>query len=247
MGDDMATYQQLQQLLNNPNARQMLDIIAKAEGVKHGYNTMFGNQRISSLQSHPNIRKRFVQTDGKSNVTTAAGRYQFLKGTWDGVARQYGLKDFSPQNQDIAALALMAQNGSLPYVLKGDFQTAVKKSGGTWASLPSSPYAQPKRSWSELGLNGGLVSQAPRPQGLTVQQLTAKYGKPKAVDSSIFGQPKQPQGLTVQELTAKYGQPKAVDSSIFGGQPQPQGFTVQELTSKYGAPKQVDLSMLGKT
>ena len=155
----MATYQQLQQLLNNPNARQMLDIIAKAEGVKHGYNTMFGNQRINSLQSHPNIRKSFVQTDGKSNVTTAAGRYQFLKGTWDGVAQQYGLKDFSPQNQDIAALALMAQNGSLPYVLKGDFQTAVKKSGGTWASLPSSPYAQPKRSWSELGLKGGNTSQ----------------------------------------------------------------------------------------
>jgi hypothetical protein len=51
----------------------------------------------------------------------------------------------------------------------------------------------------------------------------------------------------VQELTAKYGQPKAVDSSIFGGQPQSQGLTVQELTSKYGAPKQVDLSMLGKT
>ena len=245
----MATRQELQRILNDPNARQMLDIIAKAEGVKHGYNTMFGNQRINSLQSHPNIRKSFVQTDGKSNVTTAAGRYQFLKGTWDGVARQYGLKDFSPQNQDIAALALMAQNGSLPYVLKGDFQTAVKKSGGTWASLPSSPYAQPKRSWSELGLGGGPASQAPRPQGLTVQQLTAKYGKPKQVDGSIFGQQPQAQktqGLTVQALTAKYGQPKAVDSSIFGGQSQPAGLTVQELTSKYGAPKQVDLSMLGK-
>ena len=249
MGDDMATYQQLQQLLNNPNARQMLDLIAKAEGVKHGYNTMFGNERFNSLQAHPNIRKQFNQTDGKTNTTTAAGRYQFLKGTWDGVARQYGLKDFSPQNQDIAALALMAQNGSLPYVLKGDFQTAVKKSGGTWASLPSSPYAQPKRSWSELGLGGGPASHAPRPQGLTVQQLTAKYGKPKQVDGSIFGQQPQaqkPQGLTVQSLTAKYGQPKAVDSSVFGGQLPPVGLTVQELTSKYGAPKQVDLSMLGK-
>lgn len=239
----MATRQELQRILNDPNARQMLDIIAKAEGVKHGYNTMFGNQRINSLQSHPNIRKSFVQTDGKKNYTTAAGRYQFLKGTWDGVARQYGLKDFSPQNQDIAALALMAQNGSLPYVLKGDFQTAVKKSGGTWASLPSSPYAQPKKTWAQLGLNGG----ASQPQGLTVQQLTAKYGKPKQVDSSIFGQqPQQPQGLTVQALTAKYGQPKAVDASIFGGQSEPAGLTVQELTSKYGAPKQVDLSTLGK-
>lgn len=239
----MATRQELQRILNDPNARQMLDIIAKAEGVKHGYNTMFGNQRINSLQSHPNIRKSFVQTDGKKNYTTAAGRYQFLKGTWDGVARQYGLKDFSPQNQDIAALALMAQNGSLPYVLKGDFQTAVKKSGGTWASLPSSPYAQPKKTWAQLGLNGG----ASQPQSLTVQQLTAKYGKPKQVDSSIFGQQaQQPQGLTVQALTAKYGQPKAVDASIFGGQSQPAGLTVQELTSKYGAPKQVDLSTLGK-
>lgn len=245
----MATYQQLQQLLNNPNVRQMFDIVAKAEGVQHGYNTMFGNQRFDNLSAHPNVRKQFKQTDGKMNVTTAAGRYQFLKPTWDGLSRQYGLKDFSPQNQDIAALALMAQNGSLPYVLKGDFQTAVKKSGGTWASLPSSKYAQPKRSWSELGMSGGPTSQASQPQGLTVQQLTAKYGKPKQVDNSIFGQqpqPQKPQGLTVQALTAKYGQPKAVDSSVFGGQSQPAGLTVQELTSKYGAPKQVDLSTLGK-
>ena len=245
MGDDMATYQQLQQLLSNPNARQMLDIIARAEGVKHGYNTMFGNERFNSLQAHPNVRKQFNQTDGKTNTTTAAGRYQFLKPTWDGLSRQYGLKDFSPQNQDIAALALMAQKGALNNVLKGDFKGAVGKLGGTWASLPSSTYAQPKRSWSELGLNGG----SPQPQGLTVQQLTAKYGKPKQVDGSIFGQQPQaqkPQGLTVQSLTAKYGQPKAVDSSVFSGQSQPVGLTVQELTSKYGAPKQVDLSMLGK-
>lgn len=96
-------------------------------------------------------------------------------------------------------------------------------------------------------MGGGSQQQALQPQGLTVQQLTAKYGKPKQVDSSIFGQqPQQPQGLTVQALTAKYGQPKAVDSSVFGGQSQSAGLTVQELTSKYGAPKQVDLSALGK-
>ena len=249
MGDDMATYQQLQQLLSNPNARQMLDLIARAEGVKHGYNTMFGNERFNSLQTHPNVRKQFNQTDGKTNTTTAAGRYQFLKPTWDGLSRQYGLKDFSPQNQDIAALALMAQKGALNNVLKGDFKGAVGKLGGTWASLPSSPYAQPKKTYAQLGMGSGPTSQAPQPQGLTVQQLTAKYGKPKQVDSSIFGQQPQaqkPQGLTVQALTTKYGQPKAVDSSIFGGQSQPAGLTVQELTSKYGAPKQVDLSMLGK-
>lgn len=159
---------ELQRYAANPNVRKMFDLVAYTEGVQHGYNTMFGNQRFDNLSAHPNVRKQFKQTDGKMNVTTAAGRYQFLKPTWDGLSRQYGLKDFSPQNQDIAALALMAQNGSLPYVLKGDFQTAVKKSGGTWASLPSSKYAQPKRSWSELGISGGKS----QPQGLTAQQQT---------------------------------------------------------------------------
>ncbi|WP_286434257.1 glycoside hydrolase family 104 protein [Acinetobacter sp. 256-1] len=188
----MATYQQLQQLLNNPNARQMLDIIAKAEGVKHGYSTIFGNERMSSLQSHPNIRKSFRQTDGKSNVTTAAGRYQFLKGTWDGVARQYGLKDFSPQSQDIAALALLAQNGALPYVLKGDFQTAVKKSGGTWASLPSSPYAQPKKSWGQLGLEGNSAKGS-RMQKANMNDLHSLFkGVPTTQKANITGRQLRP-------------------------------------------------------
>ncbi|UUM27161.1 hypothetical protein NQU59_16085 [Acinetobacter colistiniresistens] len=87
----MATSQQLMQLMNNPNARKMLDLIAATEGVKYGYNTLFGNQRIDDLSWHPNVKKPFTQTDGQVKYTTAAGRYQFLKDTWDGVARQYGL------------------------------------------------------------------------------------------------------------------------------------------------------------
>ncbi len=241
----MATRQELQRILNDPNARKMLDILAKAEGVKHGYNTIFGNERFNDLSRHPNVLKSFTQTDGVKNGTTAAGRYQFLKRTWDGLAKQYGLNDFSPQNQDIGALALMAQKGALDDVLSGNFSGAVKKLGGTWASLPSSPYAQPRRSYSELGLSGGGQSQ---PQGLTVQQLTAKYGKPKPVNFGGSSQQAQkPQGLTVQALTAKYGQPKAVDFGRMNADQKPQsnGPTVQELTAKYGSPKQVDLSAFG--
>ena len=156
---------QYEGLLNNPNVRSMLNLIAQAEGVKWGYNTLFGNQKIDNLAAHPNIRKEFTQTDGKKNYTTAAGRYQFLKGTWDGLARQHGLNDFSPRSQDIGAIALLAENGALPYVLKGDYQTAVKKSGSTWASLPSSNYAQPKRGWDfvnkQLGSNFSNNQQNP--------------------------------------------------------------------------------------
>ncbi|WP_336948625.1 glycoside hydrolase family 104 protein [Acinetobacter junii] len=154
---------QYESLLINPNVRTMLNLIAKAEGVKWGYNTLFGNQKIDNLTAHPNLKKAFKQTDGKTNYTTAAGRYQFLKGTWDGLARQLGLNDFSPRSQDLGAIALLAQNGALPHVLKGDYQTAVKKSGGTWASLPSSNYAQPKRGWDfvnqQLGKQGGVSAQ----------------------------------------------------------------------------------------
>lgn len=155
----MASAQKYMQLLNNPNARRMLDLIATAEGVNHGYNTLFGNQRFDDLSGHPNIRKAFTQTDGKKNYTTAAGRYQFLNDTWNGLSRQYGLRDFSPQSQDIGAIALLDQIGALPYVLKGDFGTAIKKSGGTWASLPSSKYAQNKRSWSFINKKLGTDYQ----------------------------------------------------------------------------------------
>lgn len=155
----MASAQKYMQLLNNPNARRMLDLIASAEGVSHGYNTLFGNQRFGDLSRHPNIRKAFTQTDGKKNYTTAAGRYQFLNDTWNGLSRQYGLRDFSPQSQDIGAIALLDQIGALPYVLKGDFGTAIKKSGGTWASLPSSNYAQNKRSWNFINKKLGTDYQ----------------------------------------------------------------------------------------
>lgn len=157
--------QQYENLLNNPKVRTMLNLIAQTEGVKWGYNTLFGNQKIDNLTTHPNLKKAFKQTDGKINYTTAAGRYQFIKPTWDNLVQQYGLKDFSPRSQDIGAIALLAENGALPYVLKGDYQTAVKKSGGTWASLPSAPakYAQPKRGWDyvnqQLGKQGGASSK----------------------------------------------------------------------------------------
>lgn len=186
----MATSQQLMQLMNNPNARKMLDLIAATEGVKYGYNTLFGNQKIDDLSWHPNIKKPFTQTDGQTKYTTAAGRYQFLKDTWDGVARQYGIKDFSPQSQDLGALALLAQNGALPYVLKGDFHTAIRKSGSTWASLPTSPYAQNKRSWGfinkQLGSKEVLSQYEPEDVPTNLMSLRSKQFEPEDVPLNLL-------------------------------------------------------------
>ncbi|MFW1943481.1 glycoside hydrolase family 104 protein [Acinetobacter guillouiae] len=193
--------QQYENLLNNSNVRKMLDLIAQTEGVKWGYNTLFGNQKIDNLSAHPNLKKQFTQTNGKTNYTTAAGRYQFIKPTWDGLVSQLGLKDFSPRSQDIGAIALLAENGALPYVLKGDYKTAVRKSGGTWASLPSSNYAQPKRGWDFVnkqlgGQVGSLENQTAQQQKFTpdfIDLKTVGIGhqvqtfQPKMFDLSTVG------------------------------------------------------------
>lgn len=196
----MATLKQIQQALSNPNAQNFLGFIADAEGVKHGYNTIFGNERFGDLSRHPNVRKQFKQTDGKINETTAAGRYQFLKPTWDGLASQYGLRDFSPQSQDIAAVALIAQRGALDDVLKGNYRAAIQKLGSTWASLPSSPYAQPRKSWAHADkfFGGNASSGSTEPQYVDLNALRKQQ------------QPQQPQYMDLNQLRQQ-AEPKYVD------------------------------------
>ncbi|MDI9751221.1 hypothetical protein QM274_03060 [Acinetobacter baumannii] len=241
----MATRENFEKLLGSPNVQKMLNLIANAEGVKHGYNTLFGNERLNDLSWHPNVKKEFTQTDGKKNVTTAAGRYQFLKDTWDGVAKQLGLKDFSPKNQDIAAVALLAQNGALPSVLKGDFKTAVQKSGSTWASLPSSPYAQPKRSWKELGINNPAREQ----YETKASDIVAAYRK-KQQEQEAKAQPKADSGRA-QRIIDAY-QKARQNGQIKDSATQPQGLPdfdqngVITYEQPQAAPKQPEPSLADK-
>jgi muramidase (phage lysozyme) len=150
----MATIEELAGYAKDPRVRRFLDVISAAEGTDtNGYSTAFGGGKLESLADHPRQLANFTQTDGKANKTSAAGRYQFLQGTWDDVAKNLNLPDFGPESQDIAAVELLRRNGALPALLADDYETAVQKSGSTWASLPSSPYAQPKRS-------PGFIAQA---------------------------------------------------------------------------------------
>lgn len=143
-------------LLNDPNVRKALDIISASENAD--YNTVFGGGTFDSYDSHPNIKKRFKQKDGKWNSSGAAGRYQMLKSTWDELQSTFDLKDFSPRNQDIGAIALLdrlkGKDGktALQSALEGNFQSMVEKAGRTWASFPSAPaaYSQPKHGWNKM-------------------------------------------------------------------------------------------------
>jgi tape measure domain-containing protein len=125
------------------------DLIAKSEGVKHGFNTLFGNTEITDLSAHPNIVKKFTQTDGTTNSTTAAGAWQFIKPTWDGLAKKLELKDFSADSQTKAFTELLKERKALDLVMEGDVTKAIEKLGSTFVSLPTGTAKQNTRSWEK--------------------------------------------------------------------------------------------------
>lgn len=161
---------------NNPNVRKFLDMIQKAEGSK-GYDYGFGNVKLTNLDDHPRKSSSFTQTDGKKNTTNAAGKYQFMEKTWDGVKNKLNLTDFGPQSQDAAAVELLRQRGALDAVKSGDWPTAIAKTGAEWASLPTSPYKQAKRSmefvYNALG--------AKKPEGPVYKESYEKMTAPEAM------------------------------------------------------------------
>jgi muramidase (phage lysozyme) len=139
-----------------PNRRAILTMIATCEGTGDCYNALFGYHptlrptRIfeNGYVRHPNIKFPFTQTDGTLNFTTAAGRYQFIFPTWEMVADRIGAPDFSPEWQDEGALSQIEYHEALDDVDEGHLQRAIDKISVEWASLPSSRYPQPKRSFA---------------------------------------------------------------------------------------------------
>lgn len=132
------------------NVRAFLEAIRACEGTTgpDGYRTLFGGGLFSGWGDHPRKRFTFVNTAGQTQITTAAGAYQFIVPTWDRLALKLGLHDFTPDSQDRAAVELIAEAGALPDVKEGRLQAAIDKCSAVWASLPSSTYPQPKRTFA---------------------------------------------------------------------------------------------------
>lgn len=122
--------------LQNPNVQAFLMLIRTGEGTANanGYRTLFGGRLFDGFADHP----RITVTAG-GYTSTAAGAYQFLSKTWDGL----GLPDFSPGMQDLGAVMLIKRRGALADVIAGRLGAAIAKCNKEWASLPGSPYGQP--------------------------------------------------------------------------------------------------------
>lgn len=124
------------------NVRAALDVLALGEvGQNGGYNTKFGGGTFSSFARHPG--------------GGPAGRYQFKQSTWNEVAAQEGLSDFSPKSQDTGALNRIKSRGSLAAIEAGNFEAALTGTGGVtgmaweWSSMPPSRYGESRLTMSE--------------------------------------------------------------------------------------------------
>lgn len=129
---DKIKQEENKKLLANPRVRAMLNTIAFAEGAD--YNTRVGGSTFNDLSKKPG-KSTYIKSIGTNS--TAEGRYQFLNSTWERVAKDLNLSDFSPQSQDLAAIELIKRRGALGDVLDGNLAGATEKLAKEWASLPT--------------------------------------------------------------------------------------------------------------
>jgi muramidase (phage lysozyme) len=152
-------------LLDDPNVKSFFAVVRSGEGTSDsgGYSRHFGGDQFDSFADHPRkvITKKL---GGKSISSTAAGAYQHLARTWDECASALGLADFSPKNQDLAALFLIDRRKALEDVLAGRIERAIAKCNREWASLPGSPYGQPVKTMEQAlatyRAHGGSLSMS---------------------------------------------------------------------------------------
>lgn len=154
------------------NVAAFLRAIRVGEGTSDdaGYRRIVGGEIAASLADHP---RRMVWLPRYKVNSSAAGAYQFLARTWDGLVKQYGFPDFSEKWQDAGAVGLIIGRKALPFVRSGDIRGAIALCNKEWASLPGSPYGQRTegmdrvlleyRKWGGALTAGEPATQQPAP------------------------------------------------------------------------------------
>lgn len=135
----------------DPYIRALMRTISASESTySNPYYVLYGGKYASDLSRHPDECLRIVNGPNKGKCTTAAGRYQILKSTWDEKAERYHPKpsqfwfwlpySFEAEYQDTVVYRWLLDEEywkvNISQLLKeGKLNQVLKLLSGTWTSL----------------------------------------------------------------------------------------------------------------
>lgn len=159
------TRDDLRTALGDPQIAAFLHVIREGESNQNddAYTLINGGGHFTSFADHPFAHQS--APPGK-----AAGAYQFIPHTWDGLVSRYGFTNFSPQCQDEGAVALILEHYAGDAIKAGQIAEACQILGSTWTSLPGLGTARAERTFVKFG--GTLPVTQPQDQGTTMADQT---------------------------------------------------------------------------
>ena len=184
--------QDVSQAVEDPNVKAFLDVLAKPESGGR-YNVSVGGKTFTDMSKHPEMYNAELNSD-------AAGRYQFLSTTYKPIARRLGLKDFSPQSQDLAAVQYLKDLGVLDEIQSGDpkkIEDAKRRlQKSTWTGLrkysdgeASKYFLERKSYYSKNVTNKQQVNQNVTNLTTTQPGQTSTKSELKATNSTVAPAP----------------------------------------------------------
>jgi len=170
----------------------LLEAIAGSESAGD-WNVIYGGSRFNDYSKHPAKFVTITSGPNKGKKSSAAGKYQITKTTYDRVAPKLGITDFSPESQQQIALYLAREkygSGLAEDLANGNAADVAAKLAGIWTSLPGG---------IEATTNGSSFTQsyadaldAPRPPGSIPDVATAiDTAPPRPMPSRPFGNSRQ--------------------------------------------------------
>lgn len=177
------TLQRLLDAYNTPNVAAFLRVIRNSESSQDdsAYTVLWGGDHFESFADHP--RKHFPLPGGQT--TSAAGAYQITETTWNGLVRQFAFTDFSPPNQDLAAIALIAGRGALDDVTAGRLYAAIRRLTQEWTSLAIAKRQEEAGAvFAQYG--GTLAEETQAPKSLMANPIATPQVKPMGVFAALL-------------------------------------------------------------